>query len=378
MEAEGTAKELFWTRGWMVRASLGVLLVVAWGVASAGCRGGKEGPGDSRATEGEASPVLVHADCSTGIVPPVTKAGLTLVLAAVSSRPLDSNTWELSFRGRLTNRREALVPAARAVVSSSDDTAVVTRDRLDFAYIRPGDSVHSGDTIRIWQSGADKLDACAVSVELNTPPVFARTVARGVELGTTLEVQLEVSNAEGDPLSFRAESLPDGVSLDAETGKLTIVAEGEPRSFPIGVTVSDGVFEDSTVMDVAFYERQAANPPAEPADLPDEPIAIGFTLPGTGDVELRYDPNKKGAVVNYGSCLSRITDCAKTNNIGSGAECISGLERCADNTGGKNCCAPACLDKFDALIEAGAPVMKAIEESFLEGSCQEGLERSGR
>lgn len=103
-------------------------------------------------------------------------------------------------------------------------------------------------------------------------------------------------------------------------------------------------------------------------------VELGTTLEvGGGTIALKYDPNARGAVVNYGSCLSRVTDCAKTNDIGTAAACISTLERCRDNEGGKNCCAPACVDKFDALIEGGAPVMQAIHESFLEGSCQEGL-----
>lgn len=153
---------------------------------------------------------------------------------------------------------------------------------------------------------------------------------------------------------------------------VTIVAKGEPRSFPIGLHVSDGAFEDSTVMDVAFYEPGAAKPPAEPTELPSKPMSVELQVDGR-EITLKYDPGARGGAGNYGSCLSRVTDCAKTNDIGTVAACISTLARCRDNTGGKNCCAPACIDRFDALIEGGAPVMQAIEESFLEGSCQEGL-----
>jgi hypothetical protein len=337
----------------------------------AGCQSDRSESG--QATKAKPSPV-VQWDCGRGLVPPVTKNGLTVSLLAERSEPLDDDVWALWFRGRLTNRTDALVREARGTVTSSDENSVATRDQLYFANIPPGESVYSADLVRIEQRGSDRVDGCALTLGLATPPAFERTWTRGVELGTTLEVQLKATDADGDRLTFRATDLPDGVSLDGDAGKLTIVAKGEPRSFPIEVHVSDGAFEDSMVMDVALYEPGVAKPPAEPTELSSKPMSVKLEM-GGDEVTLKYDPGAVGATANYGSCLSRVTDCAKTNDIGTVAACISRLERCHDNIGGKNCCAPACIDRFDALIEGGAPVMQAIQESFLEGSCQEGLQQ---
>ena len=91
--------------------------------------------------------------------------------------------------------------------------------------------------------------------------------------------------------------------------------------------VSDGVFEDSTVLDVAFYEPGAPKQPAEPTALPSKPMSVELGVGGRA-IALKHDPSARGAVVNYGSCLSRATDCAKTNDIGTAAACISTLGPC--------------------------------------------------
>ena len=116
----------------------------AWFSVLAGCQSDRSESG--QATKAKPSPV-VQWECGRGLVPPVTKNELTVSLLAERSEPLDDDVWALWFRGRLTNRTDALVPEARGTVTSSDENAVVTRDQLYFEYIPPGESVYSADLV---------------------------------------------------------------------------------------------------------------------------------------------------------------------------------------------------------------------------------------
>lgn len=325
------------------------------------------------------------------ICDPQTQADLTVSgFELVRTEPATPTTFDFIYTAVLLNSRDVPVRAAQAIVSTSDPQASVPDDELEFGFVPAGESARSTGTFTIRQDGTSSFDPSALSFVLTTPPAFEPPVARGVELGSTEVIELRASDPEDDPLSFRAEAMPDGVTLDSSTGTLTVVATGEPRSFPLAVDVSDGVFEDSTVIDIAMYAAGVASPPEPPPDL-SIPPEVATSLPSTTDgkvvlsvstetgnpdaptVALVYDPAADGPVARFGACLSRVVACARTNSIGTFPGCVPLIERCADDTGGMDCCAPSCIDAFIALEGAGVPVMQAINESFLDGQCQEGL-----
>jgi hypothetical protein len=275
-------------------------------------------------------------------------------------------------------------------VSTSDAGASVPDGELEFDFVEAGMSAQGTGTFTIRQKSASPFNPCAVSLTLTTPPELAPQFARGVELDTTMVIELEASDLEDDVLSFLAETLPDGVSLNGETGTLTVVATGEPKSFAVNVRVSDGVFEDATTIDFATYTPGTASPGAPQPDV-SIPPEVAASLPQTADgrmvlslseqtgnpdaptVALVYDPTADDPVARWGACLNRVVACSKTNHIGTFASCVPMIKHCADDTGGMDCCAPRCIDAFIALVNEGAPVMKALKESFLDGGCQEGM-----
>lgn len=329
--------------------------------------------------------------CPAGAIAPHTQAELTVSdFVLVRTKPAAPASVDLVYSASLRNSRGVPVRMASALVSTSDFNATMPDDALEFGLVPAGTAAESAGTFTIRQNSASPFNPCAVSLTLTTPPELAPQYARGVELGTTMVIELEASDPEDDTLTFLAESLPDDVSLNEETGTLTIAATGEPKSFPVYVRVSDGVFEDSTTIDIATYSPGTASPPTAPLEL-SIPPEVSASLPRTSDghlvlsaseqtgnpdaptVALVYDPTADDAVARWGACLSRVVACSKTNDIGTFASCVPMIKGCADDTGGVDCCPPRCIDAFITLVNEGAPVMKALQESFLDGGCQEGM-----
>jgi len=83
---------------------------------------------------------------------------------------------------------------------------------------------------------------------VNQPPVIGFDVPRVAEQGRPFVVVLEASDPDGDDLSFSASGLPDWLSLNAESGRLT----GLPQQADVGftgnitfrVTDSAGLFDE--------------------------------------------------------------------------------------------------------------------------------------
>lgn len=169
--------------GGMRRASRVAIAFAVCLAVPAGCQSDRSESGQG--TRAKPSQV-VRLECGRGLVPPVTKNGLTVSLSAERSEPLDDDLWALSFRGRLTNRTDALVPEARGTVTSSDENSVVTRGQLYFGYIPPGESVYSADLVRIEQRGSDRVDGCAVMLGLRTPPHSSERGRAGSSSGPRL------------------------------------------------------------------------------------------------------------------------------------------------------------------------------------------------
>lgn len=129
-----------------------------------------------------------------------------------------------------------------------------------------------------------------------------------------------------------------------------------------------------------------ANPPADP--LPDElPPELIEVLPRTDDglpvitsthafgahVEVAYDVTKDDAVARWGQCVSRVAACHRSNPGAPIAGCIDQIERCADDTGGPNCCPPRCIQEFLDRYAETDDEPGAIESTILAGTCVEGF-----
>jgi hypothetical protein len=120
-------------------------------------------------------------------------------------------------------------------------------------------------------------------------------------------------------------------------------------------------------------------PPAPPVapDLPSDFVAILLDVPVEAipgvTLQLVYDAARDDAIARWGECLGRVHACYKTNS-GPVTQCIvTGIEKCADDTGGKGCCPPSCINSYKSLHDSGASEEDAIERSFIAGDCVTGF-----
>jgi hypothetical protein len=133
-------------------------------------------------------------------------------------------------------------------------------------------------------------------------------------------------------------------------------------------------------------------PPAPPesAELEDavrlnfEPTDAGqpilFSVPDTvipgWEVLLIYDQTLDDPTTRWGECLARIGACYDTNAGYPIAGCIDLITKCADDSGGTDCCPPGCVAQFKTLLKSGASEHDAIAGSFVKGSCVVGFDDS--
>jgi len=78
-----------------------------------------------------------------------------------------------------------------------------------------------------------------VSHPPNNPPTIDNPNAQNSTIGDVIQLPINASDADADPLTFSAEGLPGGLTLIAETGLLTGTLIS-PGTYPITITADDG------------------------------------------------------------------------------------------------------------------------------------------
>ncbi len=143
---------------------------------------------------------------------------------------------------------------------------------------------------------AGLIDSKAVTIvvnHVNRPPKIAAVSDQNIDENALLEIQLSAGDPDredGDKLIFRANSLPDGASLDAKTGAFRWTPSYEQSGqYPLIFSVTDGQYSDSTSLKIAV--AHVNRPPVLSEILPrtiDENQALQFTIEGS-------DPDREDA-----------------------------------------------------------------------------------
>ncbi|HIE55843.1 MAG TPA: hypothetical protein EYP90_11815, partial [Chromatiaceae bacterium] len=88
-------------------------------------------------------------------------------------------------------------------------------------------------------------------VRIDQPPVLQPIESQSIPLGTTLTLQLDADDADGDPLTYSAAPLPlpPGAELDAAAGLFRFHPE-TAGSYPLTFAVSDGYASDQQTVTI--------------------------------------------------------------------------------------------------------------------------------
>jgi hypothetical protein len=98
-------------------------------------------------------------------------------------------------------------------------------------------------------SGTDTATVTVTVRLTNAPPILIAPPDRTDPEGAAVSLQLQASDPDGDPLSFKATNLPEGLSLDPLTGVISgtlsfSASSGSP--YNVGVTATDAGFLGDT------------------------------------------------------------------------------------------------------------------------------------
>jgi YVTN family beta-propeller protein len=123
-------------------------------------------------------------------------------------------------------------------------------------------------------------------------PVLDNPGNQSGQIGTPLQLQLVATDPDGDPLTFGATGLPQGLAIDSATGLIS----GTPISigtFNVTVTVTDGSVGDSRAFVWTVTQTAGTfilNAPATPApSLAGSEVTLEASVVGGSDVQFKWD-----------------------------------------------------------------------------------------
>jgi hypothetical protein len=116
----------------------------------------------------------------------------------------------------------------------------------------------------------------------NTPPTLSNPGTQSNQTGDNVEISLSASDSDGDPLTYSATGLPDGLSIDSSTGVISgTLADDAAANAPVPVTVSVDDGQGGTASQTFDYYVNAA-----PLNGADGASASGTTGDDTGTLTL--------------------------------------------------------------------------------------------
>ena len=104
------------------------------------------------------------------------------------------------------------------------------------------DGAGPGDLI---EAGLDDLAICTTSTE-NTPPSVANPGDQSNQQSDNVSLQIQASDAQGDVLTFSSITLPNGLSINSNTGEITGQVTAAPGDNSVTISVSDGLLTTNT------------------------------------------------------------------------------------------------------------------------------------
>jgi hypothetical protein len=128
------------------------------------------------------------------------------------------------------------------VVQTTSNTSATT-DTLDLSIAGHGDR---GDYIEVEVTPYDGSDpglpVSTGTIVVNSAPLVTSVSDQHSLRGDSISLQISATDVDGDTLTFAADGLPAGLSIDASTGLIsgTIAGDAVPGTYQVNISVSDG------------------------------------------------------------------------------------------------------------------------------------------
>ena len=145
---------------------------------------------------------------------------------------------------------------------------------------------------------------------INNDPVFTLIDDQTTFEGDPVDLQLEVSDPDGDPVTFAAEGLPDGLTLDTATGRITGISSKVDVFFPI-ITATDD--KDGETRIQFNWTIKAA--PIEIEPIVTSPIEVGAPAAYSANVIDEVDVEYKWNFSDASGSTSWSTDPSVTHQF---------------------------------------------------------------
>jgi serine protease len=174
----------------------------------------------------------------TAIVPTIQVTNSHQVVAPATIVALSGSAQPASGRTIVSYQWQA-APSNPALVNLAD------ANTANASFIAPATGTYLFLLYAVDSSGA--VGSASASVRINSPPVLPAMAPHQLEAGASLQVQLQVSDVDGDLPVFHASSLPAGASLSA-AGLLSWPNAAPVGSYDIVYFASDGYSSSTPAM----------------------------------------------------------------------------------------------------------------------------------
>jgi hypothetical protein len=110
------------------------------------------------------------------------------------------------------------------------------------------------------------------------PVTLARPADQGGTAGQSVSLALQASDANGTALTFSADDLPAGLSIDEDTGVISgVLAPGSAGDYWVTVTASDGTYSASRGFAVTVAPAITVSAPGDQSSTEGQQVALALT-----------------------------------------------------------------------------------------------------
>ena len=241
----------------------------------------------------------------------------------VTGRTYQVNLYFAEIFGEGQGTRQFDISINGELIQDNFDILNVTGNQEKVAFVLQEEVIAEGQTLDIEFGNETELPALISAIEIvdltstNEAPVVTVPERQKNLEEETVSLQIEATDPDGDGLSYTAEGLPGGLTLDSTTGLITgTLEEGVQGLFDVVLTVfDDGSPSAGTIVS---FQWSVANDPLAINPLSDLVVEVGAETEVITLVDVFEDPNDLELTYSISNNTDESLVSANINNEGDG------------------------------------------------------------